>query len=81
MTQLLIPLEYEIYRTKDDKKLFITLGYDENTLIYYYLYSFEEIDDVIVAGIDEEFLEYKKKEFVKNRGLKLIKRGEFKKWK
>ena len=78
MTQLLIPITYEIYRTQDDKKLFITLGYDENTLIYYYLYSFEEIDDIICVGIDEEWLEYKKREFVKNRGLKLIKRGEFK---
>ena len=78
---LLIPKTYDIYTTQDDKKLFITLGYDENTLIYYYLYSFEEIDDIIAAGINEEFLEFKKKEFVKNRGLKLIKRGEFKKWK
>ena len=79
MTQSLIPITYEIYRTQDDKKLFITLGYDENTLIFYYLYSFEKIDDVICSGIDEEWLEYKKREFIDSRGLKLIKRGEFKK--
>ena len=79
MTQLLIPITYEIYRTQDNKKLFITLGYDEITLIYYYLYSFEKIDDVICSGIDEEWLEYKKKEFIDSRDLKLIKRGEFKK--
>ena len=79
MTQLLIPITYEIYRTQDNKKLFITFGYDENTLIYYYLYSFEKIDDVICAGIDKEFLEYKKREFIDSRDLKLIKRGEFKK--
>ena len=78
MTQLLIPITYEIYRTQDDKKLFITLGYDENTLIYYYLYSFEKIDDVICSGINEEWLEFKKKEFIDSRDLVLIRMGEFK---
>lgn len=78
LAQALIPIQYEIYRTQDNKKLFITLGYDENTMIYYYLYSFEEIDDVICAGIDEEFLEYKKKEFIDSRDLKLIKKNKFK---
>ena len=76
---LLIPITYEIYRTQDNKKLFITFGYDENTLIYYYLYSFEKIDDVICSGINEEWLEFKKKEFIDSRDLVLIRRGEFKK--
>ena len=79
MTQALIPLEYEIYRTKDGKKLYVTSCYDQNTMIYYYLYSFEKIDDVICSGINEEWLEFKKKEFINSRDLKLIKRGEFKK--
>ena len=76
--KLLIPLEYEIYTTEEKEKLYITTGYDEKNQIYYFLYSYKDIDDVICAGIDIEWLEYKKKMFVEERNLKLLKEGRFK---
>ena len=76
--KLLIPLEYEIYTTEEKEKLYITIGYDEKNQIYYFLYSYQDIDDVICAGIDIEWLEYKKKMFVEERNLKLLKKGRFK---
>ena len=78
MNQLLIPVEWEMYLTSSNKKLFITLGHDEEKMVYYYLYSFNEIDDCICAGIDMEWMKWKKDEFVKDRNLKLIKKGKFK---
>ena len=76
--KLLIPLEYEIYTTEEKEKLYITIGYDEKNQIYYFLYSYKDIDDVICSGIDIEWLEYKKKMFVEERNLKLLKKGRFK---
>ena len=76
MTQALIPVEVEVFLTPDNNKLFIILCYDKN-YIFYYLYSYKNIDDCIVASIDEQFLEFKKREFVENRGLKLIKKESF----
>lgn len=79
MNMILKPLEFWIYETVDGKKLIITLGYNEYTQIYYYFYSYEDIDDVIVSHSDIEFADFKKKMFVQDRNLKLIKQGEFRK--
>ena len=76
MTQALKPVEVEVYRTPDNEKLFITLTYDEN-MIFYYLYSYKNIDDCICAGMDMEWLSYKKREFIENRGLKFVKKESF----
>ena len=77
MTQALKPVEVEVYRTPDNKKLFIILCYDKN-MIFYYLYSYKNTDDCIVAGIDGEWLAYKKREFVETRGLKFVKKESLK---
>ena len=76
--KLLNPLEYEIYTTEEKEKLYITIGYDEKNHLYYFLYSTEDTDGVICTGIDIEWLEYKKKMFVEERNLKLLKKGRFK---
>ena len=76
--KLLIPLEYEIYTTEEKEKLYITIGYDEKNMIYYFLYSTEDKDGVLACGVNTEWLEYKKKMFVEERNLKLLKKGRFK---
>lgn len=76
--QILIPVTWEVYVTQEKEKLIITEGYDDKTLISYVLYSFGDIDDVLVCGIDTEYLEYKKKMFIQERNLILIKKGVFK---
>ena len=76
--KLLIPLEYEIYTTEEKEKLYITIGYDEINMIYYFLYSTEDKDGVLACGVNTELLEYKKKMFIEERNLRLIKQGEFK---
>ena len=76
MIKALKPVEVEVYKTSDNEKLFITLAYDEN-YIFYYLYSYKNIDNCIVASIDEQFLEFKKKEFVNSRDLKFVKKESF----
>ena len=76
MTQALKLVEVEVYLTPDNEKLFIILCYDEN-YIFYYLYSYKDIDNCIVASIDEEWLTYKKREFIKTRGLKFVKKESF----
>ena len=76
MTQALIPVEMEVYLTSDNEKLLIILCYDKN-YIFYYLYSYKDIDDCIVASIDEQFLEFKKREFVETRNLKFVKKESF----
>ena len=78
MNKLLIPLYYWIYETKEKEKVIITIGYDEKNQIYYFLYSTEDKDGVLACGVDTEWLEYKKKMFIEERNLRLIKQGEFK---
>ena len=77
-TKLLIPLYYLIYETEEKEKLYITIGYDEKNMIYYFLYSTEDKDGVLACGVNTEWLEYKKKMFVEERNLKLLKKGRFK---
>ena len=72
---ILIPIEYEVYQTSFNTKMFITKCYSKEDYSYFYIYTTEDYTDVIVSSCDEEFTNFQKERFVKDRNLKLLKKG------
>lgn len=72
---VLIPIEYEVYQTSLNTKMFITKCYSEKDYNYFYIYSVEDYTDVIVASCDEWFADFQKERFIEDRNLKLLKKG------
>ena len=62
---ILIPIEYEVYQTSFNTKMFITKCYSKEDYITYYLYSINDYTDVIASSCDEEFTNFQKKDLLK----------------
>lgn len=64
-------LETRKYKTLNNENLMIFMTLDIKTQIYRTIYCITDYEDVIAASDDVEFVEFKTKQFIQDRGLRL----------